>query len=70
MALKWGIAAAGKISNDFANALSTLPTDEHEIIAVAASNGDRAKQFAQKHGIQKSYEGYINLATDPDVGKF
>lgn len=69
MALKWGIAAAGSISNDFANALSTLSSDEHEIVAIAASNGERAKQFALRHGIQKSYEGYENLATDPDVGK-
>lgn len=70
MTLKWGIAAAGKISNDFANALSTLSSDEHEIVAVAASNGDRAKQFALSNGIKKSYEGYENLATDPDVGKY
>lgn len=69
MALRWGIAAAGRISNDFANALSSLPTDEHEIVAIAASNGERAKEFALKHGIPKSYEGYESLATDPDIGK-
>lgn len=31
MALKWGICAAGKISNDFCSALKTLPKGEHEV---------------------------------------
>lgn len=31
MALKWGIASAGKISHDFASALGTEPKDEHEV---------------------------------------
>ena len=32
MALRWGIASTGTISFDFANALSTLPAEDHQIV--------------------------------------
>lgn len=67
MALKWGIAAAGKISHDFVNAVGTLSDNEHEIVAVAARNLVRAQEFANVHSIPAAYEGYTALAEDPNV---
>jgi len=67
MALKWGIASVGKISHDFVNALGTLSDNDHQVVAVAARDLDRAEQFAKRFGVPKAYEGYLALAEDPDV---
>ncbi|XP_031619041.1 trans-1,2-dihydrobenzene-1,2-diol dehydrogenase-like [Contarinia nasturtii] len=67
MALKWGIAAAGKISQDFANAVNTLNADDHELVAVAARDLSRAEEFAKKFGVKKAYGSYLELAQDRDI---
>lgn len=67
MALKWGIAGAGRISNDFVNALGTLNEKDHEVVAVAARDLSRAKEFAQRFGIPKAHGSYLELASDPKV---
>lgn len=70
MALRWGIASAGTISFDFANALSTLPATDHVISAVGARNLSSAKDFARKFDIPTYHEGYESLARDENVGKW
>lgn len=67
MALRWGIAAAGKISNDFVSALTTLDAEHHSIVAVAARDVNRAGEFAQRFGIPSAYGSYEELANDPNV---
>lgn len=67
--LKWGIASTGTISFDFANALSTLPVSDHQIVAVGARSLSNAKDFAKKFDIPTFHEGYENLAKDENVGK-
>jgi dihydrodiol dehydrogenase / D-xylose 1-dehydrogenase (NADP) len=67
--LRWGIASAGRISNDFCAALSTLPSDDHQVVAVAARSLDSARTFAATFEIPKFYEGYRQLAEDSDVGE-
>lgn len=69
MALRWGIASCGTISFDFANALTTLPAEEHQIVAVGARSLSSAKDFAKKFDIPSYYEGYDNLAKDANVGE-
>lgn len=66
--LRWGIASAGKISNDFCAALSSLSKEDHAVVAVAARNESSAKEFANIFGIPKHYGGYEKLAADTDVG--
>lgn len=66
---KWGIVAAGRISNDFVVALSTLPREDHQVVAVAGRNFENAKKFGERHGISKVYATYEELARDPDVEK-
>ncbi|XP_014469127.1 PREDICTED: trans-1,2-dihydrobenzene-1,2-diol dehydrogenase-like isoform X2 [Dinoponera quadriceps] len=56
MAIRWGIASAGKISHDFVTAMTSLPIDEHIVIAVAARDLSRAEEFAQAHNILKAYD--------------
>lgn len=67
MATRWGICSAGKISNDFVVALQTLPAQDHQAVAVAARDLNRAKEFAQSHNIPKAYGTYEELAKDPDI---
>jgi len=66
--LRWGIASAGKISHDFVTALGSLPANEHDVVAVAARQLSRAKDFAKLHEIKKAYDDYAKLATDKDIG--
>uniref|UniRef100_A0A2K6UFL9 Dihydrodiol dehydrogenase n=1 Tax=Saimiri boliviensis boliviensis TaxID=39432 RepID=A0A2K6UFL9_SAIBB len=68
MAVCWGIVSAGLISSDFTAVLQTLPRSEHKVVAVAARDLSRAKEFAQKHNIPKAYGSYEELAKDPNVG--
>lgn len=67
MALRWGIASAGKISFDFVNALGTLSDNDHQVVAVAARDLSRAQEFADKFVIAKAYGTYVELAEDPNV---
>lgn len=69
MALRWGIASSGTISFDFANALTTLPEENHQIMAVAARSFSSARDFAKKFDIPSFYEGYDALMKDSNVGK-
>lgn len=68
MALRWGIISSGKISHDFVNAVNTLPKEDHQIVDVATRNLGIAKEFADRHNIPRAYEGYENLANDPEIG--
>lgn len=67
MALKWGIVSAGSIAHDFVNALGTLNEDDHQVVAVAARDLNRAKEFAQRFKIANAYGTYLQLAQDPSV---
>ncbi|KAM4650886.1 trans-1,2-dihydrobenzene-1,2-diol dehydrogenase-like [Discoglossus pictus] len=67
MATKWGICAAGKICHDFLVALETLPSEDHQAVAVAARDLKRAKDFAQSHNIPKVYGSYEELAKDSNI---
>lgn len=66
--LHWGIAASGRISNDFCAALSSCSAEHHQVVAVAARSLSSAQDFAQKFNIPKFYDGYEKLAGDDEVG--
>jgi len=67
MATRWGIASAGLISHDFTNAIGLHPSSDHKVVAVAARKLEDAKEFAAKHGIEKAYSDYEDLAKDADI---
>ncbi|KAL4220378.1 hypothetical protein ACF0H5_020783 [Mactra antiquata] len=68
MATKWGCIGPGKISWDFFLALQdNLPQTEHQFVAVASTNQERAQKFADKFKFQKAYGSYDELAKDPEV---
>ncbi|XP_038074140.1 trans-1,2-dihydrobenzene-1,2-diol dehydrogenase-like [Patiria miniata] len=68
MKLRWGICTAGMIANDFLVGLSTLPREEHTVVAIAEARVvHQAQQLAKRHGIGVVYDIYEDLATDPNV---
>ncbi|XP_022601786.1 trans-1,2-dihydrobenzene-1,2-diol dehydrogenase-like [Seriola dumerili] len=67
MATRWGICGAGRISHDFTVALKTLPTEDHQVVAVAARKLESAQEFARKHSISQAYGSYEELARDPNI---
>lgn len=67
MALRWGIVSAGLIASDFTKVLCSLPSSDHQVVAVAARELSRAREFAQKHGIPRACGSYRELAEDPNV---
>lgn len=66
---RWGIMGAGLISHDWTVAVSTLPKNEHQIIAVSARSQDNADKFAKEHNISRAYGSYIQLCQDKEIGK-
>lgn len=67
MALRWGIVSAGKISHDFVTGLSTLPSDEHSVVGIAARDKSRAEEFAKLHEIPNAYGSYEELAENKEI---
>lgn len=65
--LRWGIVSAGKISHDFTTAVGTWPAEDHKVVAVGARKLQDAKKFAKAHDIPKHYEGYKEMAKDPEI---
>ncbi|XP_052086593.1 LOW QUALITY PROTEIN: trans-1,2-dihydrobenzene-1,2-diol dehydrogenase-like [Mytilus californianus] len=67
MALKWGICSTGKICSDFCSALKTLPSEDHQIVAVVSRSQDTAQKFATTFDISKTYSSYEQFAADPEI---
>ncbi|XP_041452909.1 trans-1,2-dihydrobenzene-1,2-diol dehydrogenase-like [Lytechinus variegatus] len=63
--LRWGICTAGKIAQDFSNAICDLK--DHAIQAIASRSLERAEELAEKVGAKSSYGSYDSLAADPNV---
>ncbi|XP_059161971.1 trans-1,2-dihydrobenzene-1,2-diol dehydrogenase-like isoform X2 [Physella acuta] len=63
----WAICGAGQISNDFCICVNSLPKTEHSILAIAAKDQARAKEFASLHSIPKSFGSYEELLQVPNL---
>lgn len=63
--LRWGIIGTGRIANDFAAALRTLP--DAKLVAVAARTLTSAENFAKKHAISRAYGTYQELVSQRDI---
>jgi len=62
---RWGIVGAGGIANKFADAISHV--ENAKLQAVASTNAQRAKDFAQKYSIPNCYDSYEQLFLDDTV---
>lgn len=62
--LRWGVAGPGWIAERFVSALKAHT--RQEVVAVQSSDPARARAFAERMGVEKSFGGRDMLA-DPDV---
>lgn len=60
-----GILGAGKIAGTMAATVDKM--DSARLCAVGSRDLQKAKQFAEKYGIPKSYGSYVELVQDKDV---
>ncbi len=63
--IKWGIIGLGKIAKLFAEDLRLV--HDAELVAVASTNRERAKSFAQEFGNPRAYASYQELFKDANV---
>lgn len=63
--IRFGIIAAGRISESFATGLESV--GEARLEAVASRNIQKAKAFATRFKAGHAYGSYLELAQDPDI---
>ena len=65
MSVKWGLLSTALINEAIlAGAAETSAVD---VIAVASRDEQRARAYADEHGLERSYGSYEGLLADPDV---
>ena len=64
--VNWAILAPGRIAHKMAEAMKKSK-GKINLYAVGSRDLERAKQFAQKWGFEKSYGSYKDLLSDPKV---
>ena len=63
--IRWGIVSAGRIAHTFAQDMTAT---RHGVVhAVAARNGDAAREFASRYGIPDAHEGYEALYASANI---
>ncbi|PZC84990.1 hypothetical protein B5X24_HaOG203311 [Helicoverpa armigera] len=69
MTIRWGIVSARKICSDFVNAFNSYEhKGDQAIVAVAARNRAKAKEFAETHNISLYFGSYQEMASSSDIG--
>ena len=63
--LRWGIIGPGSIAGKFVDSLQA--NSDQVAVAAASHSASRAKAFASRYGIERSYDSYVALLADPDV---
>ena len=63
--LRWGIVGPGRIAHQFARDI--VGVDNAELVAVAARDGQRARDFADQYGLPHAHQGYAALFDNPEV---
>jgi predicted dehydrogenase len=63
--LRIGILGAARIAE--LSIVKPAAATGHRLVAVAARDAERAKAFAEKHGVERVHHTYDDLLADPDV---
>ncbi len=64
-AIRWGVMAPGRIAHAFARAVE-VGTDS-TVVAVGSRSLERARAFAETHGVPAAYGSYEEVAADPET---
>ena len=62
---RFGIIGAGRIASHFCNAVKAA--EGAEVVAVASTSPDRARDFAEKNGISQYYASYEEMLKSADI---
>jgi len=63
--IRWGILGTGRIANEFAEGLTSVP--DAELVAVGSRNQESADAFGEKWNVKNRHATYNALTQDPDV---
>jgi predicted dehydrogenase len=63
--IRWGIVGPGRIADKVVRDFSYV--DGADVVAVGSRSAQRAQEFANRHGVARSYGSYRELLADPDV---
>ncbi|PHN04203.1 Gfo/Idh/MocA family protein [Flavilitoribacter nigricans] len=64
--IRWGIIGAGDVC-EVKSGPALQKIDGSELVAVMRRNGEKAKDFAERHGVPKWYDDADPLIRDPEV---
>lgn len=64
--VKWGIIGCGDVT-EVKSGPAFQKVDHSELIAVMRRNGEKAADYAKRHGVPKWYDDANKLINDPDV---
>jgi len=63
--VRWGIVGPGRIARNVVKDFAHVPNAT--VVAVGSRSRARASDFADEHGIWRSYGSYAEIVADPDV---
>ncbi|UNY97808.1 Gfo/Idh/MocA family oxidoreductase [Zhouia spongiae] len=63
--IRWGIIGLGNIAEKFAEDMQAV--DSGLLYAVGSRNSSKARNFAEKHHVQKAYDSYAGLLKDENI---
>ena len=63
--IQWGVLGCGNIANTFAISLKSL--DAGNLRAGASRTAGKARNFAERHKVERYYTDYESLVSDPDI---
>ncbi|MPQ99281.1 gfo/Idh/MocA family oxidoreductase [Modestobacter sp. I12A-02628] len=63
--IRWGIAGPGRIAENVVQDFAHVPGAQ--VVAVGSRSLDRARAFADRHGVERAHGSYAELIADPDV---
>lgn len=64
--MNFGIVGAGKIAEQMAKTINEMPS-EACIYAIASRTMDKAKSFAKKYNVEKTYDSYEKMLSDDNI---
>jgi predicted dehydrogenase len=63
--IRWGVVGPGRIAERLVEDFAVV--DGARAVAVASRSLDRARGFADRHGLERAYGSYTEILADPDV---
>jgi predicted dehydrogenase len=63
--IRWGVVGPGRIAEKVVEDFAVV--DGARAVAVASRSPDRARSFADRHGLERAHGSYAEILADPDV---